>query len=255
MIYFFISFFIVVSGCVILWSWIRHGDKNDRKSENFIEDIVKYTKEDIQLSINKRKDSVQKAKSDYIENIHDINGEPIIFRIQQKLDTAKETLEILPMAMAWIIISVVVFAMGVFVTRFKPGIGFPAFVGAVVAFFIVFVLPPIMKRILLTKNAKHKSWAFSENYFVEVFDGNMEFIVEKDNIEYLEFNGYEIILTLDDPFRYYIEGANYLHKFYQDIGLVKDENLVNKLVLEDVINLEESYKKMKEWYEKDKESV
>lgn len=240
---------------MLLWGYIRHGDKKTRNSTNVIEDIVMFTKDDIQDSIEAKKDSIRKARSDYIENIHDINGEQIIFRIQQKLDHAKETLDYLPMAIGCLVIAAIAFAMGLVTARFKWDIAPYTFIGACIAFFIVFIAPPIVKRLFFSHNAKHKSWAFSENYFVEVFDGNKEFIVEKNNIQYLEFTGYEIVLTLDDPFRFYSGGATYIGKFYRQIGLTKDENLVNKLVLEDVINLEESYKKIKEWYEKDKESV
>ena len=41
MLYFFISFFVVIACCILLIGYIVHGDKKNRHSDNVVEDIVK----------------------------------------------------------------------------------------------------------------------------------------------------------------------------------------------------------------------
>lgn len=179
-------------------------------------------------------------KAEYIENIYEINGEEILYRFKEKTNVGKEVwalIVVLPLAVVYVFMQFgrLFLDMSEWITAGDSNESFlktALFIG--LAFCVISFSGPIIKAVRSKDTKSHKSWAISRNYFIQVYEGVIELEINKKDINYFDFNGYEIIVDLNPNINNYLS---------------ENEDDKDKIIMEDVLDVEKSYKILQAWAE------
>lgn len=179
-------------------------------------------------------------KAEYIESIYDINGEEVLYRFKEKTNVGK---------LMWGLIIAVPSAIIYVFTHFSHWISTAAdytsdasgkdYVLKLIIWGLVlctiFIIPAFVNAARAKDTKSHKSWAISENYFIQVYEGVIELEINKKDIKFVDFNGYEIIVDLLPTVDNY---------------LAEEECDRDKIIMENVTDAEEVYKILEAWLAK-----
>ena len=180
--------------------------------------------------INEQMDRFHKKSANYIDEIHVINNEEILYKFKEKPQAIKEVsylLYLLPGAFSIILFMVT----NDFLYGYITGRGVP--IKATLLFLSVTGLTKIIVAMFPKQLKSCRAWAISENYFIQMKDGLVELELTRDYIFYIEFTGYEIVFDLNAM---------------SNIAEL-DSGRDDRLVIEDIENPEEAYRIIKEWFE------
>jgi len=176
-------------------------------------------------------------KAEYIESIYDINREEVLYRFKEKTNVGKSMWGLiigLPAAIIYVFMHFNYLISTV--ADYTSDGSDKDFVLRIIIFGLMLcaiLFIPVFINAARAKDTKsHKSWAISENYFIQVYEGVIELEINKKDIKFVDFNGYEIIIDLLPTV------DNYL----AEVGSDKD-----KIIMEDVTNAEQAYKILEAW--------
>ena len=178
-------------------------------------------------------------KANFIDNMIDIENEPILYRFKENTNTIKEVLVGFPIIAVWILMTfllLIEFILFVYLDEdeilsiilyciIHYGIILFVIIGGI--YFIVKTFDRIRSKD--TKN--HYSWAISENYFIQVLYGMVDVGFHKKDIIRIENTGYEIILELSvkNPRNLNGKGNEY------------------KIIMEDVEDIDDVFDILRDW--------
>ena len=168
--------------------------------------------------------------TDYVNSINEIDGEEVLYVFRECLPVRKETNSItkwIPREFVFILL------IGVCYCLIN---GYPL----ITAFFVSIayvIVSRIIPNMLIADSKDYKEstylWAISEHYFVQILQGAIEVKIKKEDVNYIDYNGYEIIMDLDTP-----------------QCLARNKSMRDKLVLDNVEDAEYTYQTLKEWLKK-----
>ena len=178
--------------------------------------------------IQEQKDRLYMKSADYIDDMYQINGEEILYRFKEKPKAIKELSYFTYVLPGLIIVPLIITANTLAYTRadswiYAMKMTFLFVLITVISKFIISLFPRQLKSC--------RSWAISDNYFIQVQDGLVEIELKREDVFYIDFTGHEIIFDLN--------GINSI--------ALEDSGRDDRLVIEDVEDIETAYAVIKEW--------
>jgi len=180
--------------------------------------------------------------ADFIDDMIDIEGEPIIYRFKEATNAGKEVVNGISIYISMFVTAIILF-FPIILDMMFPLVYQGVNVSVMNAFNLIiliafgFVLVDLIKR-LNSKNTKHHySWAISENYFIQVLAGTVDIGFDKKDIWHVENTGTELIFSLNIRNPIITNSSSELYDRWDE----------DKFVMEDVINIDEVYDILRDW--------
>lgn len=229
----FLKFFILL--IIIACAVIIFFNLNNQK--NIIESFFRRLKihifgYDINLNkdefIQEQKNRLYMKSADYIDDMYQINGEEILYRFKEKPKAIKELSYLTYILPGLIIVPLIITANTLAYTRANNWI---YAMKMTLLFIIITVISKFIISLFPRQLKSCRSWAVSDNYFIQVQDGLVEIELKREDIFYIDFTGHEIIFDLN--------GINSI--------ALEDSGRDDRLVIEDVEDIKTAYAVIKEW--------
>lgn len=180
--------------------------------------------------------------ADFIDDMIDIEGEPIIYRFKEATNAGKEVINGFSIYISIFVASIifmspiVVDVVLLFVYN-EANMSSMNVLTLVLLIAFGFVLVDLINR-LNSKNTKHHySWAISENYFIQVLDGMVDIGFDKKDIWHVENTGTELIFSLNVRNPIITNSSNELYDHWDE----------DKFVMEDVIDIDDVFDVLRDW--------
>ena len=179
--------------------------------------------------IEEQQDRFHKKSANYIDEIYQINGEEILYRFKEKPQMIKELSYFTYLLPGLVIVPLITMINGMIYSRATTWI---FTVKMTVLFIIIAVISKFVVSLFPRQLKSCRSWAVSDNYFIQVQDGLVEIELKREDIFYIDFTGHEIIFDLN--------GINSI--------ALEDSGRDDRLVIEDVEDIKTAYTVIKEWF-------